>query len=638
MGNAHGHLIVVSLFTAFVVTLLWFISFKRRTLQAFRYRDGLTALEDTLANTTQRPTRMPIIQDRYLKSKVPKQLDAIVVGSGVGGLGAAAILSSMGWRVLVLEQHDRAGGATHTFEDMGVEFDTGTHYIGSIAQQCREYMDLMGIGEDNLQWDTIGTPETGFACDKVAVGENGNVQVLFPATRSRLIAELVRMFPDEPQLEKQLENYLDLCDQATQLSQWYYTLKVIEPQWLGSLLIRIALFFGDRNGYLQRNTTDVIDTVVTNKLVQRVLCGQWGDHGVLPDSAPFYMHSQIVMHYLDGAVFPRGGSTKIAEGLVKTIERSGGRVLVKAPVSQIIVENNKAVGVQLENGDEFRAPIVVSNTGFFTTRDKLLNDETLASLPVNWRHFEVMTNAKRSVAMCFLFVSLEGSVDELNLPGHNIWSWPDVTETTTYTQRFDKVLQKNLHDSTSRPLTFIAFPCAKDSSWNTRYPRKSNALVLTMVNFEDFAPWAGMKSSDRDKDEKYQAIKEKWKKKLEAELYHYYPHLEGKVKGMSVGTPLSYNTYLNASCGEVFGLEMGKWRFRPEAFDVLRPTTPIEGLYQTGQDIVAIGIMGSLMSGVVTAHSILKFGTPSSLISGHFDLYEDCAKKGRISKTKATMA
>ncbi|EQC34031.1 hypothetical protein, variant 2 [Saprolegnia diclina VS20] len=638
MGNVHGHALLMAGLTALLVTTMWFLSAKRRALRTYRYRDGFAAFEDTKATTTPRPTRMPVIQDRYLKSKVPSTLDAIVVGSGIGGLGVAAILARMGWRVLVLEQHDRAGGATHTFEDMGVEFDTGTHYIGSIDPQCREYMELMGIGDDVLQWDPIGAHEDGFAYDKVAVGENGSFQVAFPAGRDRFIAELLRKFPDEPNLKEQLEAYVDLCERATKLSQWFYTLKVVEPQWLGSLLIRIALFFGDRHGFMRRNTTDVIDSIISNKLLQRVLCGQWGDHGVLPDSAPFYMHSQIVMHYMNGAVFPRGGSAKIAEGLVRSIEQSGGRVLVKASVAQVLVEGGKAVGIQLENGDTFHAPVVVSNIGFFNTRDKLLDSSTLATLPPNWRQFEVVANAQRSVTMCFLFVSLEGTVSELELPAYNVWSWPDVTASTTYTERFQEVLQKDLHASTSRPVTFIAFPCAKESTWHTRYPGKSNALVLAMVNFEDFAPWAHMKSADRDKDVAYQAIKAQWKTKLEKELYAYYPQLQGKVKAMDVGTPLSYNTYLNADKGEVFGLEMGKWRFTPAAFDVLRPSTPIPGFYQTGQDIVAIGIMGALMSGVVTAHNILQFGQLPSLASGHFDLYDDCKQKGVVRPSKATMA
>ena len=65
--------------------------------------------------------------------QVPSELDAIVVGSGPGGLVTAAILAKAGKRVLVVEQHDQAGGTFHTFIDKGYEFDVGVHYIGDVG-------------------------------------------------------------------------------------------------------------------------------------------------------------------------------------------------------------------------------------------------------------------------------------------------------------------------------------------------------------------------------------------------------------------------------------------------------------------------------------------------------------------------
>ena len=79
-----------------------------------------------------------VIKQGFHPDKVPKDLDAIVIGSGIGGLATAAILSKAGRRVLVLEQHDQAGGCCHTFIDKGYEFDVGVHYIGGMHKMTMQ--------------------------------------------------------------------------------------------------------------------------------------------------------------------------------------------------------------------------------------------------------------------------------------------------------------------------------------------------------------------------------------------------------------------------------------------------------------------------------------------------------------------
>src|SRR4029079_4292043 len=59
--------------------------------------------------------------------------DAIVIGSGIGGLAAAAALARRSRRVLVLEQHGVPGGLTQTFRRQEWTFATGVHYIGEVA-------------------------------------------------------------------------------------------------------------------------------------------------------------------------------------------------------------------------------------------------------------------------------------------------------------------------------------------------------------------------------------------------------------------------------------------------------------------------------------------------------------------------
>ncbi len=77
--------------------------------------------------------RDQVLKQGFNQSKVPDNLDAIVIGSGIGGLSSAAVLAKAGQKVLVLEQHDQAGGCCHTFIDKGYEFDVGLHYVGKMV-------------------------------------------------------------------------------------------------------------------------------------------------------------------------------------------------------------------------------------------------------------------------------------------------------------------------------------------------------------------------------------------------------------------------------------------------------------------------------------------------------------------------
>src|SRR5580704_10557961 len=93
----------------------------------------------------------------YQQNPVADQWDAIVIGSGIGGLAAAALLAKHGGkRVLVLERHYVAGGFTHTFHRPGYEWDVGVHYVGQVqdaASPLRRIFDRLTDGR--LKWNPM---------------------------------------------------------------------------------------------------------------------------------------------------------------------------------------------------------------------------------------------------------------------------------------------------------------------------------------------------------------------------------------------------------------------------------------------------------------------------------------------------
>ena len=87
------------------------------------------------------------------------------------------------------------------------------------------------------------------------------------------------------------------------------------------------------------------------------------------------MHASVVKHYFKGGSFPIGGSSEIVNTINPVIEKSKGKIVVRAEVKEIIIENDKAVGVLMEDGLKFFSNLIISGVGVFNTYDKLISNQ-----------------------------------------------------------------------------------------------------------------------------------------------------------------------------------------------------------------------------------------------------------------------
>ena len=538
--------------------------------------------------------RVDIDRDRYSYRKVPKKIDTIVIGSGIGGLSCGAYLSKVGKIVLVLEQHYIAGGCMHSFEEKGVEHETGIHYIGNVEKR-KKVLDL--ISDTPIEWCKMGKDTDG-VYDEIYIEDK---KYLFRAGEENFICDLVEIFPEE---EENIRNYIDCVKKVSQKNM-FFNLKVIRDEWL-IYLIKLYLKYFDSEYYDFVNMTayDGISIFTQNEDLKAVLGGQFGDYGPTPKKANFFIHASIVNHYLEGGYFPKGGTSVIAKKIIPTIEKNGGRVLVGKKVSQLILEGGKVVGVEMENGDKIRAKNVVSDAGLENTFKYLLPPEYLENESIN-EYVKLAEKVGPSTGFVYCFVNLEGNPEELGLRDSNLWIYPD--------RDYDKLLAEFEEDILNNPIPlFIACTCAKDDTWTQRYPNKSSCIILTLGKKEWFKEWEDEECMKRNIE--YKELKEKIAKRMiEEGMYKYYPKTKGKITSYEVGTPLSNQFYLNAPNGEGYGLEANSYRFSDG--HLLKPKTYVEGLYLTGQDVCTLGFTGALMGGVLTAHSILGYGTLLDLIT-----------------------
>ncbi|MGH0169318.1 UNVERIFIED_CONTAM: hypothetical protein FKN15_002209 [Acipenser sinensis] len=561
--------------------------------------NGVLLILCTVPELINLPQHFKKIISGFTTSKVPEHLDAIVIGSGIGGLGVASILAKTGKRVLVLEQHDQAGGCCHTFTEKGFEFDVGIHYIGEL-QEYKPFRHLVDqITDGQLQWASLDNPY-----DMVVLGspENRREYPIYSG-RKRFTEELKKHFPEE---KDSIDKFVALVKKVAKGVSFVAVLKMI-PMPLAKFLICSGLLrlFSPFYKMASRSLTDVVSELTSNKELQAVFSYIFGTYGVIPKDASFSLHSLLVSHYQEGAWYPKGGASEIAYHIIPTIEKAGGAVLVRAPVQSILVnEAKEAYGVTVRKGQEdvhIHAPIVISDAGLFNTYESLLPKE-MQSLPAN--HGTVA-----SLKFYAIEISLSsGGGDLIKRLRRRCRERPpdgavESCSSPSLTHRVENYLNSSKEDAVKlAPVVYIASPSAKDPTCEERNPGKSTLSLVTFTRYEWFEDWKDERVNNRG--EEYKNLKESFVKNLVDAAIEIFPRIKGKIELVEAGTPVTNQYYIAAPRGEIYGCDHNRSRFNPETSAAIRSQTTVKNLYLTGQDVFLCGFAGAL-AGALTCGSVV---------------------------------
>lgn len=496
------------------------------------------------------------------------RFDAIVIGSGIGGLTCAAALARFGRRVAVFEQHTVAGGLTHTFQRDAYTWDVGVHYLGQMGpgEPLRRVVDWLSGG-------TIDFAALGAVYDVVRLADGTRFEYARP--RAALEAGLREAFPAA---HGDVERYLAALDAARSSFSTPFQQRAMPP-WLGSAMGRFKAPALKR--WWGRTVAEVLRECTSDPRLAAVLSAQWGDHGGKPSRASFAAHAMITDHYLAGAWYPVGGASAFACGLVPVIEAAGGTVRTSAPVARILLENGRAAGVALEDGTRHEARVVISGVGARGTVSRLLPPE-IGQSP--WGR-EVNALEPSFCHTC-LYVGLEGDVEAAGASRANHWIYesPDI-----------EAIWDDPFSQARAPALFVSFPSLKDPS-RTAGERHHTAEVVAWTDWKVFEPWAGTRWGERPED--YRALRDSLQHSLRAQFEQAFPGLAPMIKLCELSTPLSTVHFTGHERGAVYGLDTTPARFASRALDI---RTPVPGLLLTGQDVVTPGVAGALMGGILSA-------------------------------------
>ncbi|MEV7676112.1 NAD(P)/FAD-dependent oxidoreductase [Streptomyces sp. NPDC088752] len=507
--------------------------------------------------------------------RVADAYDAVVVGSGAGGLTTAVCLARQGRRVAVFEQHYTAGGYTHAYRRRGWEWDVGIHYVGQLGprEPVRAVSDYLTGGA--LRWAPVGDPY-----DEYRVADEAyRAPVGFTAHRAALIAR----FPAEWAGIEALFRLIGRCRAVLPaLALGRLSGPVVRRS---ARLLRAAAVPAEA----LRPAREVVAELVRDERLRQAVLAQ--SALLLADSTarlPFFLLAVLFDHFRTGAWYPVGGSAAIARAMLEPIRAAGGEVFVRAPVARIERDGTRATGVVLADGTRVRAPVVVGAAGAHRTHRTLLPGPPAAGT-------DRLEGMRRGFPFVVLFVGLDGDPEELGLPRHN----PMVTDGD----------RDAFFDGTGGRTSglFLSFSCAKGPTWTARHPGRSTGEILAYVHPELFAPFHG--SGPRHRDPAYLALKADLTAELLGRLHRHLPRTRGRVAHHELGTPLTTEHFTRWPGGSLYGLAKDVAAFgdghRPGLADRLRPRTGIRGLYLSGRDCLAGGFLGAVTGGLLAAHEAL---------------------------------
>jgi len=514
----------------------------------------------------------------YLQANPSGPFDAIVIGSGMGGLTAASLLARhAGRRVLVLERHHTPGGFTHVFHRPGYQWDVGVHYIGQVndpLSPVRAAFDHLTDGR--LAWNPM--PDV---YDRILLGGR---EYQFPTGRERLRARLKDYFPAE---QPAIDAYFRAVRRCVRSSGLFFASRALPHpvSRVAGPLLRAAFLH-----HAGRTTAETLARLGCGPELSGVLTAQWGDYGLTPGRSSFGVHAIVAEHYFEGASYPVGGAGAIAAAILPAIEAAGGGLLVSADVQQVLLDpRGRASGVRMGDGREFRAPIVISDAGAANTFRRLL-----PPLPQTRDTLRRLAGIPPSIGHLALYVGLRATSRELGLPAGNLWICPGPGHDAN-------LARWEASGDGPIPSLFISFPSAKDPAFATRYPGRATIEVAAPAPLAWFEKWAD--TSWKHRGAAYDEFKTLWAARLQGELESALPQVRGAIDYRELSTPLSTRSFTSHPSGESYGLAHVPERFR---LNCLGPRTPVPGLFLTGADVTSAGVTGAMMAGVLSASVVLR--------------------------------
>lgn len=482
--------------------------------------------------------------------------DIVIIGSGMGGLVCADILSREGYKVCVLEKNRQIGGSLQTYVRDRVIFDSGVHYLGGLGEgqnlyQVFKYLDIIGrLKLQKMDEDVF---------DKIII-ENDDKEYIYAQGYENFIQHLLKDFPNE---EKALRIYCDKIKDVCSRFPLYN--------------LRSGGNINEKTPVLEIDAQAYIASITNDKKLQAVLAGNNTLYAGQGGKTPLYVHAMILNSYIESSWKCIDGGSAISKFMAQNIRKQGGEIHRNAEVKRIVVDDGKVTSVELMDGTYITAKNFISNTHPVRTLDMT---ETDIIKPAYRSRVKELENTVSSFIVNIVF-----NKDSFPYLKHNYYYHKEgqVWNMTDYTEQ-------------NWPLGYALFFSA--SSKSDVYAE--SMTILAYMKFDEVKQWAetfNTVSNENERGGGYESFKKQKAELLIDLVEEKFPGLRKNIKSYYTATPLSYRDYIGNYDGSMYGIAKD---YHNPLKTFISPRTKLPNLYLTGQNLNLHGVLGAAMSGLVT--------------------------------------
>jgi phytoene dehydrogenase-like protein len=464
--------------------------------------------------------------------------DVIIIGSGMGGLGTGLKLQSSNPKLKTIAE--------------GIVF-CGDGQIFKLA------LDELGVEQEFIKIDPV---ETLYFPDK---------KIIMHGDAKKYQSELIKHFPDNKdgivQFFQVIKSIMD---------EFHSVVKdKLEPSF--KELLKIAITCSNMRKYATKSFDNLLNEHITNDQLRDVLAIYSLWLGVQPSKIRALQAAVVFFSpYYEGHYYPKGGMLAFAKNMVDAYSKQGGEIRYRTEVKKIIIENGKAVGVELENGKKLRAKWIVSNSDLRRTTFELVGEKYLPS-----KYIEFINKIELSITGFIVFLGLD--IHLKDTPSH-----------IAYNLKTESYLERIASGKYAPEEVLIRIPDKIDPSLRNE---KGTAVVLFTI-----APYSLEKNwgvgKDGKRTAKYEEIKEKYTQKLILLAENVIPGLSKHIVIKEAATPLTFERYTLNTGGSWYGVKKG--------FKRPKQQTPLKNLLLAGGNTQGSGVPSCFFSGIKAGEIILK--------------------------------